>query len=209
MEQTKSRPRHSNNNGLVEAKNGAVIRKHMGHGHIGAEHVAAIAAFYQAHFNPYLNFHRPCGVPEVRTTSKGKQRRVYRWYATPWEILRQLPDLARHLRAEITAAELERIAGAKSDTQAGREMRAAKHKPGGATSMNADWEDAVKRGELAGQLPVSLRILRSSVYDSTREVSAQALPPSALFAPRKGNDQRSRLAKLEPLSRSTSKSSGR
>ena len=29
-EQTKSRPRHSNDNGLVEAKNGAVIRKHMG-----------------------------------------------------------------------------------------------------------------------------------------------------------------------------------
>jgi len=30
IEQTKSRPRHSNDNGLVEAKNGAVIRKHMG-----------------------------------------------------------------------------------------------------------------------------------------------------------------------------------
>jgi hypothetical protein len=22
------------------------------------------AAFYRTHFNPYLNFHRPCGVPE-------------------------------------------------------------------------------------------------------------------------------------------------
>jgi transposase InsO family protein len=31
-EQTKSRPRHSNDNGLVEAKNGAVIRKHIGCG---------------------------------------------------------------------------------------------------------------------------------------------------------------------------------
>jgi transposase InsO family protein len=30
IEQTKSRPRHSNDNGLVETKNGAVIRKHMG-----------------------------------------------------------------------------------------------------------------------------------------------------------------------------------
>jgi transposase InsO family protein len=36
IEQTKSRPRHSNDNGLVEAKNGAVIRKHMGYGHIAA-----------------------------------------------------------------------------------------------------------------------------------------------------------------------------
>jgi len=29
VEQTKSRPRHSNDNGLAETKNGAVIRKHM------------------------------------------------------------------------------------------------------------------------------------------------------------------------------------
>ena len=127
-EQTKSRPRHSNDNGLVEAKNGAVIRKHMGYGHIRAEHAAAIEAFYEDHFNPYLNFHRPCGVPEMQTTAKGKQRRVYRWYATPWEILRQLPDLARHLREEITVADLERVACAKSDTQAGREMQEAKRR---------------------------------------------------------------------------------
>ena len=90
-QQTKSRPRHSNDNGLAEAKNGAVIRKHMGYGHIRSAHAEAITAFYQEHFNPYLNFHRPCGVPETITDRKGKQRRVYRWYATPWEILRQLP----------------------------------------------------------------------------------------------------------------------
>jgi transposase InsO family protein len=30
IEQTKSRPRRSNDNGLVESKNGAVIRKHIG-----------------------------------------------------------------------------------------------------------------------------------------------------------------------------------
>jgi hypothetical protein len=33
IEQTKSRPRHSNGNGLVEARNGAVIRKHLGCGY--------------------------------------------------------------------------------------------------------------------------------------------------------------------------------
>lgn len=128
VEQTKSRPRHSNDNGLVEAKNGAVIRKHMGYGHIRSEHAEAIEAFYAEHFNPYLNFHRPCGVPELKTSAKGKQRRVYRWYATPWEILRQLPDLARHLRPEITFAELERMARAESDTQAARKMQEAKRK---------------------------------------------------------------------------------
>ncbi len=128
IEQTKSRPRHSNDNGLAEAKNGAVIRKHMGYGHIAAEHAQRIEKFYQEHFNPYLNFHRPCGVPELMVNAKGKQRRIYRWYATPWEILRQLPDVARHVRREISLAELERTASAQSDTQAAAGMQAAKRK---------------------------------------------------------------------------------
>jgi transposase InsO family protein len=128
IEQTKSRPRHSNDNGLVEAKNGAVIRKHMGYGHIASADAQAIEAFYQQHFNPYLNFHRPCGVPEVVTNAKGRQRRVYRWYATPWEILRQLPALARYLRPDITAADLQSKASAESDTQAARSMQEAKRK---------------------------------------------------------------------------------
>ena len=128
VEQTKSRPRHSNDNGLVESKNGAVIRKLMGYGHIAAEHAEAIGRFYQEELNPYLNFHRPCGVPETIVNAKGKQRRIYRWYATPWEILRQLPDLARHLRPEISIHELERKANAQSDTQAAANMQAAKRK---------------------------------------------------------------------------------
>jgi transposase InsO family protein len=127
-EQTKSRPRHSNDNGLVEAKNGAVIRKHMGYEHIESRHAEAIEAFYERHFNPYLNFHRPCGVPEVVTNTKGKQRRIYRWYATPWEILRQTPDLARYLRPDMTRTELERQASAESDTEAARRMQDAKQK---------------------------------------------------------------------------------
>jgi len=128
VEQTKSRPRRSNDNGLVEAKNGAVIRKLMGYGHIAAEHAEAIEAFYKEELNPYLNFHRPCGVPETIENAKGKQRRIYRWYATPWEILRQLPDLARHLQPEVSEAELERKANAQSDTQAAANMQAAKRK---------------------------------------------------------------------------------
>jgi transposase InsO family protein len=128
VEQTKSRPRHSSDNGLVEAKNGAVIRKHMGYGHIRSEHAELIQSFYEGCFNRYLNFHRPCAVPEVVTTAKGKRRCVYRWYATPWEILRQLPDLARHLRPGITVAELDRIAALQSDTEAARHMQQAKQR---------------------------------------------------------------------------------
>ena len=128
VEQTKSRPRHSNDNGLVECKNGAVVRKHMGHGHIRAEHAEAINEFYQEHLNPYLNFHRPCGVPEVVTGAKGKQRRIYRWYATPWEILRQMPDLARYLKPSLTVELMNQRAGRESDTACARRMQKAKQK---------------------------------------------------------------------------------
>jgi transposase InsO family protein len=126
IEQTKSRPRHSNDNGLAESKNGAVVRKHMGYTHIEALHAAAITDFYREHLNPYLNFHRPCGVPEPVVDAKGKEKRVYRWYATPWEILRQLPDLARHLKPELTIAQLDQQAQAMSDTQAAKRMQATK-----------------------------------------------------------------------------------
>src|SRR6202050_3029636 len=128
IEQTKSRPRHSNDNGLVESKNGAVVRKHMGYTHIAAAHAEEIEAFYERHLNPYLNFHRPCGVPEEVTNAKGKVKRVYRWYATPWEILRQLPDLAKHLKAGVTIQDLERRARAQTDTAAAAEMQQAKAK---------------------------------------------------------------------------------
>lgn len=127
-EQTKSRPRHSNDNGLVESKNGAVIRKHIGYGYIASAHADAITAFYRAHFNPYLNFHRPCGVPETTTDRKGKQRRTYRRYATPWEVLQQLPDFMAYLKPGITAEGLQRTADARSDTNAARHMQEAKRK---------------------------------------------------------------------------------
>ena len=128
IEQTKSRPRHSNDNGLAEAKNGAVVRKHMGYTHIPAPHAAAIGEFYKKYFNPYVNFHRPSGVPEEVVNAKGKVRRMYRWYATPWEILRQLPGLAGHLKVGVTIAELDQQAHAQTDTAAAREMQAAKQK---------------------------------------------------------------------------------
>src|ERR1700745_499627 len=67
-----------NDNGLVESKNGAVVRKHMRYEHIAGAHAGAVEGFYEEHFNPYLNYHRPCGVPETQVNGKGKQKRVYR-----------------------------------------------------------------------------------------------------------------------------------
>ena len=65
VEFTKSRALHSTDNALVEGKNGAIIRKGMGYGHIPGEHAPRIQDFYIRYFNPYLNFHRPCGFATV------------------------------------------------------------------------------------------------------------------------------------------------
>jgi len=127
-EQTKSRLRRSNDNGLVETKNGAVIRKHMGFSHIESAHADCINTFYKEHFKPYLNFHRPCGVPELVTNEKGRTKRVYKWYATPLESLRQLPGVARFLRYDITLDHLDRQAGRQTDTGAAIQMQEAKRK---------------------------------------------------------------------------------
>jgi transposase InsO family protein len=115
IEQTKSRPRHSGDNALVESKNGAVIRKHLGWTHIASQHL-----------NPYLNFHRPCGMAELRTLAKGKIKRVYRQWETPWDILRGLPDWKTSLRTDTNAEALQTQAAAQSDTDAAMAMQQAK-----------------------------------------------------------------------------------
>jgi hypothetical protein len=112
---------------LAETKNGSVIRKHIRWGHIGSQQASEFDRFYRQHFNPYLNFHRPCGVPEVRTDSKGRQKRVYPRYATPWEILQQLPGFYEHLREKVTAQQLASQAASRSDLDAARSMQTAKH----------------------------------------------------------------------------------
>ena len=128
IEQTKSRAHHSGDNGLVESKNGAVIRKHIGYGHIDAQHAAAMDQFHREHLNPYINFHRPCAVPTIITEANGKRRRVYLRWATPFELFRQLPNCESFLRPGVTLAELDCFAQAQSDTEAALAMQHAKRK---------------------------------------------------------------------------------
>jgi transposase InsO family protein len=128
IEQTKSRPRHSNDNGLAETKNGAVIRKHMGYGYIPAGHAGRMQQFYTAYFNPYLNYHRPCAQADVTFDEKGRRRCLYRRYQTPLETLLALPNPAQYLRPGLTPAVLQRIAGTRSDTEAAERMQQAKRR---------------------------------------------------------------------------------
>jgi hypothetical protein len=126
IEQTKSRARRTGDNGLVECKNGAVVRKHMGFGHIAAPHAEAVDLFHQRYLNPYVNFHRPCAVAEIVEEPNGKRRRVYRRWATPFEMFRQTPQCECLLRPGVKMADLERFAKAQSDTEAAIEMQQAK-----------------------------------------------------------------------------------
>jgi transposase InsO family protein len=128
IEQTKSRAHHSGDNGLVESKNGAVIRKYIGHGHIDAQHAEAMDHFHSQHLNPYINFHRPCAVPKVITEANGKRRRVYQRWATPFELFRELPRCQSYLRPLVTLAELDQLAQTQSDTEAALDMQRAKRK---------------------------------------------------------------------------------
>jgi len=124
IKQTKSRAYHSGDNGLVESKNGAIIRKYIGYGHIDAGHAQAMDQFHRQHLNPYVNFHRPCAVPRVITQTNGKRLRLYERWATPFELLRELP--CGFLRPGVTLAELDRFAQEQSDTEAALAMQRAK-----------------------------------------------------------------------------------
>jgi transposase InsO family protein len=128
IEQTKSRAHHCGDNGLVETKNGAVIRKHIGFGYIDAKHAEAVDQFHREYLNPYVNFHRPCAIPKILTAANGKRRRIYLRWATPFEMFRELPRCAQYLRPQVTLTELDRFAQTQSDTEAALEMQRAKRK---------------------------------------------------------------------------------
>ncbi len=128
IEQTKSRPRQSGDNGLVETKNGAVIRKHIGYGYIDASHADRINDFYREYLNPYLNYHRPCAQADVEIDEKGRKRVRYKRYQTPLETLLALDRPVQYLRRGLSINALKRIAGALSDTDAARRMQQAKNR---------------------------------------------------------------------------------
>jgi transposase InsO family protein len=128
IEFTKSRANRTQDNALVEGKNGAIIRKHIGYGHIAAEHAETVQKFYTAHLNPYLNFHRPCGFATVSLDARGKRRRQYKRedYATPYEKLKSLEKAEQYLKPNLSLAQLDQTAQKMSDTECARKMASAK-----------------------------------------------------------------------------------
>ena len=125
---TKSRPRRSNDNALVESKNGSVIRKHLGYGHIPSRYADRVNAFTQQVLSPYLNFHRPCLFPVEVVDAKGRVRKRYPHanVMTPYEKLKSLPNAADCLKPGTSFDELDAVAAAMSDNDAARALNQAR-----------------------------------------------------------------------------------
>lgn len=128
IKQTKSRARKPNDNALVETKNGSVIRKNMGWEHISQQAVQEINQYYRKWFNPYLNYHRPCGYPTTTKDKKGKEKKVYNVYQVPYEKLKDIPNSKKYLKPETPLTKLDKIAYAQSDNQFAEGLREAERK---------------------------------------------------------------------------------
>lgn len=128
IEFTKSRARRTNDNALVESKNGSVIRKCFGHGHIPAEYAEALNAFSTNELEEYINFHKPCWFAEEHQDAKGKIRKRYRYenMMTPYEKLKSLPDAASYLKPGVTFEKLDALARRQNDQEAAERMNKAR-----------------------------------------------------------------------------------
>jgi transposase InsO family protein len=130
IEFTRSRPRRSNDNGLAETKNGAVVRKLFGYEHIPQRHATRFNTFCIEYLNPFLNFHRPCLFSTDKPDPKkpGRIKRVYRAQdaKTPLDKLASLPEAATFLREGVRLEDLHALATALSDVQAAEELNEAR-----------------------------------------------------------------------------------
>jgi transposase InsO family protein len=130
IEFTRSRPRRSNDNGLAETKNGAIVRKLFGYEHIPQRHAVRFNSFCYEYLNPFLNFHRPClFATELPDPKKpGRIKRVYRAKdaMTPLDKLASLREAASFMREGVTLEHLRALATALTDVQAAEELNEAR-----------------------------------------------------------------------------------
>lgn len=130
IEFTRSRPRHTNDNALVESKNGSVIRKNFGYAHIAQRFAGEMNTFCREFLNPYVNFHRPCHFALDEIDAKGKIRKRYPQHLimTPFEKLKALQPSPADLRPGITLVGLQQHAHQITDNQAAKALTDARSK---------------------------------------------------------------------------------
>ena len=125
---TKSRPRHSNDNALVESKNGSIVRRWLGHIHVPHALVPQVNAFLHDHLCPLLNFHRPCLFPTEVPGPNGRVKRRYRQedVTTPYERFKSMPGAEDFLRPGVSLDALDQRAAAATHLDAAKAARRAR-----------------------------------------------------------------------------------
>ena len=83
IEQTKSRPRHSNDNGLVESKNGAVIRKMVGYQRLSGIVAGQALAQLPLAVRLYVNYFQPSFKLRERAREGSNVKKFHYPPATP------------------------------------------------------------------------------------------------------------------------------
>jgi len=126
IHQTKSRSRRTNDNALVESKNGSTIRKHMGRNHVQKKYAPIINEYYETGFKTYLNYHRICAYATDSIARRGKIRKEYETYMTPYEKLKSLSNAEQYLKTGITFADLDATAYAESDNEFAKKLDESK-----------------------------------------------------------------------------------
>ena len=130
VEFTKSRARHSNDNALVECKNGHVIRKLLGHAHIPQDCASELNAFHRHCLFDYMNYHRPCLFAKRTVDERGRETKSYPYeqVQTPYEKLKSLPQAQRYLKSGVSFEQLDAQASAMSDNEAAQKMQKARER---------------------------------------------------------------------------------
>ena len=125
---TKSRPRRSNDNALVESKNGNVVRRWLGRSHIPESLAPDADAFLRDHLSPFLNHHRACLFAVEVEGANGRRRRKYPQdlVRTPYEKLRSLPGAEAFLKPGVTFERLDAVALAVTSLEAGQKVQRAR-----------------------------------------------------------------------------------
>ena len=136
---TKSRAYRTTDNALVEGKNGAVVRKHIGHEPIAAEHAAEFQRFYTACFNPLFELS-----PSLRVRHPGAARQ---WQTTA-------PLSAPRLPYALREAALTRRLGAAFE--AGHQRRAARTTSAKDERHGVRPDNAASQAQAAGAVPVAV-----------------------------------------------------
>ena len=121
---TRSRPRHPDDNGLVESKNGSVIRKNLGYTHIPQAAASLLNSYHLHYLNPYINFHRPCFFPVEEIDRKGRVQKKYPYSKinTPFEKLKSIPGIEQYLRQDVSLEKMQKYADQLSDNNFAERM---------------------------------------------------------------------------------------